>query len=60
MCSDITKCAGTGCPWKERCSRFTSIPSKVWQSWFAAIPGHPDDDLGWVCDEYQGDTKSCD
>ena len=35
---DITKCAGTGCPLKTMCYRYTSTPHEHNQSWFSHVP----------------------
>lgn len=36
--SDITKCLGTGCPYKESCFRYTATPNEYWQSYFIDSP----------------------
>lgn len=36
---DIAKCAGTDCPVKEKCFRFTAKPSEFRQSYFSNAPG---------------------
>jgi hypothetical protein len=41
-------------PWTARCHRYTAPGNPRWQSWFMAVPGHVDDDLDWVCDEFWG------
>jgi hypothetical protein len=40
MSPDISKCAGHGCPRRDRCYRFTAPASPGRQSWFA--PMRPD------------------
>lgn len=35
--TDITKCAGDGCPLKETCHRFTA-PAEMYQSFFMTPP----------------------
>jgi hypothetical protein len=37
MSPDISKCLGTGCPYKESCYRYTAEPSD-WQSYFSVPP----------------------
>jgi hypothetical protein len=29
---------GTGCPYKEKCYRYTAKPSEFQQSWFMEVP----------------------
>jgi hypothetical protein len=36
--SDITMCYGFECPVKEKCKRFTSKPSELWQAYFLNPP----------------------
>lgn len=36
--TDITKCLGTDCPFKERCYRFTAPSNRLRQSYFTEIP----------------------
>jgi len=36
--SDITKCLGTGCPYKESCFRYTATPNEFRQSYFIDPP----------------------
>lgn len=43
---DISMCTGDDCPIKEKCYRFTAIPSEYRQSYFLLPP-------------YQKDTESC-
>jgi hypothetical protein len=31
-------CVGTGCPYKEKCYRYTAKPSEFRQSWFMEVP----------------------
>jgi hypothetical protein len=38
MSPDITMCVGTGCPYKEKCYRYTAKPSEFLQSWFMETP----------------------
>jgi len=47
---DISKCLGTGCPYKETCYRYTAKPSD-WQSYFS-VPPIKDG----KCDMYWGDN----
>lgn len=35
--SDITKCSGFLCPFKETCYRYLA-PSGTWQSYFTEVP----------------------
>lgn len=35
---DITMCMGNGCPLKENCLRYKSIPNEDYQSYFTEIP----------------------
>ena len=37
--SDITKCSGDGCPWKNKCFRFLVPNNPEYQSSFIEIPG---------------------
>ena len=46
--ADIAMCKGDGCEQKKFCYRFTAIPSKYRQSWFA----NPPIDSNGDCDEY--------
>ena len=48
---DITMCSGEGCPFKEKCYRFTAKPSEYWQSYFIDPPIKDD-----KCDHYWGDN----
>lgn len=36
--SDITMCAGTNCPLKEGCYRFTAPKNEYRQSYFTIVP----------------------
>lgn len=36
--SDITKCSGEQCPFKEDCYRFTAKADEMYQSWFIKPP----------------------
>jgi hypothetical protein len=46
MVADVSKCQGTGCPFKSNCLRYTR-PAGHNQAWFTVVP-------------YNVDTKSCD
>jgi len=48
---DITMCSGEGCPFKEKCYRFTAKPSEYWQSYFVDPPIKDD-----KCDHYWGEN----
>ena len=48
---DITMCSGEGCPFKEKCYRFTAKPSEYWQSYFIDPPIKDD-----KCDHYWGEN----
>lgn len=49
--SDIGKCFGHGCPFKEYCYRFTA-PESFWQSYFGEVPLKDGE-----CEEYWGDPE---
>lgn len=58
--SDIQKCEGTDCPWKENCYRFTAVSNPHWQA-YGPVPGklvpnpvkiEGNDTLVWECDQY--------
>jgi hypothetical protein len=53
---DITMCYGFECPLKEKCKRFTSKPSNVWQAYFLSPPYTITDDK-FKCDMFWGDTQ---
>lgn len=36
--NDITKCKGTGCPYKEHCYRYTASAEPLYQSYFVDVP----------------------
>ena len=38
MSPDITMCLGTGCPYKEKCYRYTAKASEYQQSFFSVPP----------------------
>jgi hypothetical protein len=38
MSPDITMCVGIGCPYKEKCYRYSAKPSEFLQSWFMETP----------------------
>lgn len=40
--TDITKCKGTNCPFKELCYRFTAAEGEHYQSWFVDVPYRDD------------------
>jgi hypothetical protein len=48
--TDITKCAGDGCPLKETCHRFTA-PAEMYQSFFMTPPVK-----NGKCEMYWGET----
>lgn len=43
--SDISKCKGTDCPFREGCYRYTA-PEGYWQAYFTGVP-------------YNKETKKC-
>ena len=49
---DITKCSGTGCPYKEFCYRYTAKASE-YQSYFM----NPPIEKG-VCDNFWGNVEA--
>ena len=44
---DITMCSGGECPAKNKCYRYTAMPSKYMQSYFEAPP-HSEGDIGCI------------
>lgn len=54
--SDITKCHGFDCPVKEKCKRFTTTPSEIWQAYFLDPPYTITDNI-FKCDMYWGDKQ---
>jgi hypothetical protein len=53
---DITMCHGFECPVKEKCKRFTSKPSNVWQAYFLSPPYAITDNV-FECNMFWGDTQ---
>jgi len=51
MMSDITKCTGKDCPFKDDCKRFTTEGNDYWQSWFFEPPFKIVDDK-FKCDMF--------
>jgi len=54
--SDITKCIGTGCPWKTKCHRFTAPADPEYQAEFYQIPGKWVEEL-FNCEMFWGDAQ---
>jgi hypothetical protein len=54
--SDMTMCHGFDCPVKEKCKRFTSKPSELWQAYFLNPPYTITDNV-FECNMFWGDTQ---
>jgi hypothetical protein len=57
MNTDITKCLGTDCPWKEKCVRYTTPADDHYQAYFSTPPGKKDEEEVFTCDMFWGEPQ---
>jgi len=57
MNTDITKCLGTDCLWKEKCVRYTTPPNEHYQAYFSTPPGKMDKEEVFTCDMFWGEPQ---
>jgi hypothetical protein len=56
MNTDITKCLGTDCPWKEKCVRYTTPADEHYQAYFSTPPGKKIEEV-FTCDMFWGEQQ---
>jgi hypothetical protein len=54
---DISKCEGIGCPLRNKCYRYTSIPTPYYQAWSEYYKYLEHTDNGVKCENFMRDER---